>query len=71
VRAVLYMATLTAIRHNPAISTFYARLVASGKPKKVAIVACMRKAAHAAQCHRARQRRMEPDGLSAWPRSLT
>ena len=38
VRAVVYMATLTAIRHNPAIKAFYSRLVAAGKPKKVAIV---------------------------------
>lgn len=43
VRAVLYMATLTAMRYNPAIKAFYERLVAAGKPKKVAIVACMRK----------------------------
>ena len=43
VRAVVYMATLTAIRHNPVIQVFYSRLVAAGKPKKVAIVACMRK----------------------------
>jgi transposase len=43
VRAVLYMATLTAIRHNPSIREFHARLVAAGKAKKVAIVACMRK----------------------------
>jgi len=43
VRAVVYMATLTAIRHNPVIQVFYRRLVAAGKPKKVAIVACMRK----------------------------
>jgi len=43
VRAVVYMATLTAIRHNPAIKAFYSRLVAAGKPKKVAIVACIRK----------------------------
>ena len=42
VRAVVYMATLTAIRHNPVIQVFYSRLVAAGKPKKVAIVACMR-----------------------------
>ena len=40
---MVYMATLTAIRHNPAIKVFYSRLVAAGKPKKVAIVACMRK----------------------------
>lgn len=43
VRAVVYMATLSAIRFNPAIKAFYDRLVAAGKPKKVAIVACMRK----------------------------
>ena len=39
VRAVVYMATLTAIRHNLIIQAFYSRLVAAGKPKKVAIVA--------------------------------
>jgi transposase len=43
VRAVLYMATLAATRHNPMIQAFYARLCAAGKPKKVALVACMRK----------------------------
>jgi len=43
VRAVTYMATLSAIRYNPAIRAFYERLVAAGKPKKVALVACMRK----------------------------
>jgi transposase len=43
VRTVLYMATLTAIRHNPAIRQFHQRLIAKGKPSKVAIVACMRK----------------------------
>jgi len=43
VRQVLYMATLAAIRHNPVIRQFYQRLVAAGKPKKVALVACMRK----------------------------
>ncbi len=43
VRAVLYMAALTGIRCNPAIRSFYTRLVAAGKPKKVALVACMRK----------------------------
>ena len=43
VRAVLYMATLTATRRNPVIRAFYQRLVASGKLKKVALVACMRK----------------------------
>ncbi len=43
IRAVLYMAALAAIRFNPVINVFYERLVAAGKPKKVAIVACMRK----------------------------
>ncbi len=39
----LYMAALVAIRFNAAIKPFYERLVAAGKPRKVAIVACMRK----------------------------
>ena len=43
VRCGLYMATLVAIRHNPVIQKFYARLLANGKLKKVALVACMRK----------------------------
>ena len=43
VRAVVYMAAVVAMRHNPVIKAFYERLVAAGKPKKVAIVACMRK----------------------------
>jgi transposase len=43
VRRVLYMATLAATRHNPAIRAFYERLRAAGKLPKVALVACMRK----------------------------
>ncbi|TVQ95395.1 MAG: IS110 family transposase [Desulfovibrionales bacterium] len=43
VRRALYMAVLVAIRFNPVIKEFYNRLVAAGKPKKVAIVASMRK----------------------------
>jgi transposase len=43
VRRGLYMAALAAIRFNAVIKQFYDRLVAAGKPKKVAIVACMRK----------------------------
>lgn len=43
VRAVLYMATLTARRFNPVIKAFYQRLRAAGKPAKVALTACMRK----------------------------
>jgi transposase len=43
VRCGLYMATLVATRHNPAIRNFYQRLLAKGKLKLVALVACMRK----------------------------
>ena len=43
VRAALYMATLSATRWNPIIRVFYQRLIAAGKPKKSAIVACMHK----------------------------
>ncbi len=37
------MSTLAAIRFNPVIARFYKRLLAAGKPKMVAMVACMRK----------------------------
>ena len=43
VRAVLYMAALVSSRHNPVIRDFYQKLLAAGKAKKVALVACMRK----------------------------
>jgi transposase len=43
VRTALYMAAVTAIKWNPVIKPFYQRLIAAGKPFKVAIVACMRK----------------------------
>jgi transposase len=43
IRAVLYMATLSAIRHNPVIRVQYERLRGAGKARKVALVACMRK----------------------------
>ena len=43
VRAVLYMGALVAARHNPVIRSFYQRLLAAGKPKKLALTACMRK----------------------------
>ena len=43
VRAALYMPTLVAVRFNPVLKEFYTRLVEAGKPKKVAITACMRK----------------------------
>lgn len=43
VRSTLYMATLTATRCNPTVKAWYRHLLAQGKPKKVALVACMRK----------------------------
>ena len=43
VRAVLYMAALVAVRHNPALRAFYQRLLDAGKAKKLALTAAMRK----------------------------
>lgn len=43
VRTALYMAALVATRFNPVIKVFYMRLLAAGKPKKVALVTCIRK----------------------------
>lgn len=43
VRRTLYMATLVAVRHNPVLRDYYQRLVTTGKRKKVALVAAMRK----------------------------
>lgn len=43
VRAALFLATMAAVRHNPPIRAFRHHLIAAGKPKMVAMVACMRK----------------------------
>lgn len=43
VRRSLYMATLVATKRNPVIAKFYLRLLQKGKPKKLALIACMRK----------------------------
>jgi transposase len=43
VRCALYMATLSAVRFNPVLRTFYQRLLAAGKKPKLALTACMRK----------------------------
>jgi transposase len=43
IRAVLYMGTLVAVQHNPALKAFYERLLGQGKAKKVALIACMHK----------------------------
>ena len=43
VRTALYMGAMVASRHNPVIRDSYQRLLSAGKPKKVALTACMRK----------------------------
>ena len=43
IRAALYMGALVASQYNPVIRDFYRRLLAAGKPKKLALTACMRK----------------------------
>jgi transposase len=43
VRTVLYLSMMSAIQSNPVFKEIYQRLVAAGKPKKVAIIACIRK----------------------------
>jgi transposase len=43
VRAALFLATMAAVRYNPVITAFHHHLIAAGKPKMVAMVACMRK----------------------------
>ena len=43
IRSILYMATLSAVRCNPVIRSFYKRLIAAGKKPKVSLTACMRK----------------------------
>ena len=43
IRCMLYMTALVAVRFNPVIKAFYERLLGKGKPKKVALTACMHK----------------------------
>ena len=42
-RKTLFMGAMVAARYNPVLKIFYARLVAVGKPKKVALIAVARK----------------------------
>jgi transposase len=63
VHAVLYLRALVATRRNPVLRAFYRRLVEAGKPKKVALIACMRKLLTIPECD-------DADGhLSALPSS--
>ena len=59
-RTALYLATLSAARHNPLIRTFYQRLCAAGKPKKVARCAAARKLLHLAWAVVKQQRPFDP-----------
>jgi transposase len=60
VRRVLYMAALVAVRFNPVLAAFYARLLAAGRPKKVALVAVMRKLLTILNAMSRDQRRWQP-----------
>jgi transposase len=60
VRKVVYMAALVAVRFNPVIAAFYARLTAAGRPKKVALVAAMRKLLTILNAMTRDQRRWQP-----------
>jgi transposase len=70
-RTALYMATLSAARYNPAITAFYQRLRAAGKPPKVARCAAARKLLHQAWTLGSKRRRFDPDHKQqqheAWP----
>ena len=63
-RAVLYMATLAATKHNRVIRAFYRRLLAAGKPKKLALVASMRKFLTILNTMGRTQQRWSPDHIS-------
>jgi transposase len=60
VRAVLYMGTLAAVRHNPVLRAFYQRLRAAGKLPKVALTACMHKLLTILNAMLKHQRRWDP-----------
>ena len=65
VRAVLYMAALVGTRYNPTLQRFYARLLAAGKPKKLALTACMHKLLLIANAVLRTQQRWTPEVLHA------
>jgi len=62
VRAVLYMAALSASRHNPGMKAFADRLKAKGKPAKQVIIAVARKLIELANTILARNSEWRPDG---------
>ena len=63
IRSALYMAALAATQHNPVIKAFYDRLLARGKPTKVALTACMRKLLIILNCMVQRRTQWEPPSM--------
>ena len=70
VRAVLYMAALVATKRNVVIQAFYRRLVDAGKPKKLALVACMRKLLTILNTMVRTGTRWSAEYAAPWPRPL-
>ena len=60
IRATLYMAAVASVRCNPVLRAFYERLCAAGKPRKVALTACMRKLLTILNAMMHRQTRWQP-----------
>jgi transposase len=67
-RQAAYMAAVSAVRHNPPLRAFYARLVARGKPKKLALVAAARKLLALMVTLLQHGRDFDPDWAAAHPR---
>jgi transposase len=67
VRTALYMSALASLTHNPPLRAFYERLVTEGKPRKVALVAVMRKLLVALNAMARDGRRWDPDLVATRP----
>ncbi len=65
IRRVLYMCTLCGVRHDPAMKAYYDALIERGKPKKVALVATMRKLLVALWCVYSRGESYAPEKLTS------
>lgn len=66
----LYFPTLSALRYNPVIASFYNHLLEKGKPKMVAVIACMRKLLHICIGVLNNQLPFSPDFKSSFPYSV-
>jgi transposase len=63
-RRALYMATLSAVQHNPLIKTFYSRLCAAGKPRTVALCAAARKLLRIAWAVATKDQNFDPNSIT-------